>query len=204
MRPEPANPRPVKTLGLTGGVGMGKSTCAELLRQRGLLVVDTDDLARAFTQPGQPALAEIHQAFGTRILDESGQLRRDLLAELVFNDRAALRQLEAILHPRITGAWRDQVARWGTQGAALAVVVIPLLFETGAEGGFDAAVCVACSTRTQHSRLQARGWSDVEIERRSAAQLNVAEKIARSRFVIWSEGSLASHAAQLERILQAA
>lgn len=180
---------------------MGKSTCSEMLRQRGIPLVDTDDLARDFTQPGQPALAEIHRVFGACILDESGQLRRRMLAELVFHDGAALQQLEAILHPRITAAWREQIAQWSAQGRPLAVVVIPLLFETGSTDAFDATMCVACSAATQRSRLKARGWSDDEIQRRSAAQLKVAEKIALSRFVIWSEGSLAAHAAQLGKIL---
>lgn len=190
----------MKTFGLTGGIGMGKSTCAELLRQRGIAVVDTDDLARQVVAPGQPALQEVIATFGGSVLDTTGQLDRPALARLVFTDPVALRKLEAILHPRIITAWTAQLDLWRTAGVPIAVVVIPLLFETGAEARFDATVCLACTLQTQHARLQARGWSSDEIARRSAAQMSVEEKLARSNFAIWTEGSLESHAAQLEKI----
>src|ERR1035441_6505066 len=105
----------MKVLGLTGGVGMGKSTSAQLLRDRGVRVVDTDDLARQVVEPGQPALAEVLAVFGPEIVGPDGRLRRNELARLVFADPAARRQLEAILHPRIRVLWRAQVE---TQQAA--------------------------------------------------------------------------------------
>ena len=179
---------------------MGKSTCAELLRQRGVHVIDTDDLARDLVQPGQPALAEITSTFGTSFLDESGQLRRRELAGLVFSDPAARQRLESILHPRIAAAWSAQLIRWQGEGIARAVVVIPLLFETAAESHFDATVCVACSSGTQHSRLRARGWSSEEILRRSAAQLPVEQKTTRADHVIWTEGTVAAHEEQAGRV----
>lgn len=190
----------MKTYGLTGGIGMGKSTCAGLLRQRGLPVIDTDDLARELVQPGQPALAEISRAFGASFLDETGRLRRAALADLVFADPVARQKLESILHPKITAAWNAMLGQWRGQGVAVAVVVIPLLFETGAETSFDATVCVACSPGTQQSRLRPRGWSDGEILRRAAAQLPAAEKMTRASHVIWSEGSLAAHNEQAQRV----
>jgi dephospho-CoA kinase len=193
----------VKTFGLTGGIGMGKSTCAELLRQRGVHVVDTDDLARELVHPGQPALGEITTAFGTSFLDGSGQLRRSALAELVFVDPAARARLESILHPKITAAWIAHLAAWRGQGITMAVVVIPLLFETGAESHFTATVCVACSPGTQQSRLRARGWSEAEIRRRSAAQLGVEEKMTRAGHVLWSEGGLAALGEQAGRVFVA-
>lgn len=179
---------------------MGKSTCAGLLRQRGIHVLDTDDLARELVQPGQLALAEISSAFGLSFIDEAGRLRRDALASLVFADSSARQKLESILHPKITAAWADTLSAWRGQGIDAAVVVIPLLFETRAETSFDATVCVACSPGTQQSRLRTRGWSDEEIFRRSAAQLGVEEKLARATHVIWSDGSLEAHAEQVGRI----
>ena len=188
-------------LGLTGGVGMGKSTSAQLLRDRGVRVVDTDDLARQVVEPGQPALAEVLAAFGTQFAGPDGQLRRSELARHVFADPAARRQLEAILHPRIRKLWRVQIETWRAEGRPLAVVVIPLLFETKAEAELDATICVACSVATQQQRLLARGWSPEQIEQRNRAQWPIAQKIARADYLVWTEAGLDVHAAQIERIL---
>ena len=189
-------------LGLTGGIGMGKSTCAQLLRQRAVPVVDTDDLARRVVEPGRPAQAEIRAAFGAEMIGSDGQLRRDELARLVFADAGARRRLETILHPRILELWRAQVETWRAEKHALAAVVIPLLFETGAEKELDRTLCVACSETTQRERLQARGWSVEQIEQRNRAQLPIEEKLARADYVIWTEAGLELHAEQLERILK--
>ena len=191
----------MKVLGLTGGVGMGKSASAQLLRSRGVLVVDTDDLARRVVEPGQSALAEVQAAFGPEIVGPDGQLRRDELARRVFADPAARKRLEDILHPRIRALWRVQVEKWRADGHPLAVVVIPLLFETSAEAELDATICVACTPATQHQRLLARGWSPQEIEQRLRAQWPTEVKVARADYLVWTEASLEVHAAQLERIL---
>lgn len=191
----------MKLFGLTGGIGMGKSACAQLLRWRGAAVVDTDELARELVEPGQPALQEIAATFGRDFLDAEGRLRREELARLVFADAGARRRLEAILHPRIQDAWRAQVAAWRAEGKPLAVVVIPLLFETGAEREFDAVICVACSAETQRQRLLARGWSPEQIEQRIAAQMPIEEKMLRADYVVWTEAGMDVHAQQVYRIV---
>jgi len=191
----------MKLLGLTGGVGMGKSTSAQLLGWRGAAIVDTDDLARQVVQPGQPALAEVQAAFGRGIVGPDGQLRREELARIVFADATARQKLEAILHPRIRELWRAQIAAWRQDGKPLAVVVIPLLFETNAEADFDAVICVGCTAATQRQRLQARGWKPEEIAQRIAAQWPIAEKMARANYVIWTEAGMDVHAQQLYRIV---
>jgi dephospho-CoA kinase len=191
----------MKAVGLTGGVGMGKSTCADLLRARGIPVVDTDDLARQVVEPGQPALAEIRQAFGAPLIDASGHLRRADMARLAFSDSAIRKQLEGILHPRIRDLWRAAVGKWSGEGHRLGIVVIPLLFETQAEKELQATICVGCSAATQQSRLRSRGWSGPQAHQRISAQLPTEQKMARAEFVIWTEGSLEVHAAQLDRIL---
>jgi dephospho-CoA kinase len=191
----------MRTFGLTGGVGMGKSTVARALEERKIAVVDTDNLARVVVQPGQPALEEICQTFGCELRDSSGHLRRDALAQIVFSDPAARAKLEAITHPRIMARWREQLAEWRTAGQPVAVVVIPLLYEIGVAAEFDAVICVACSPVTQQQRLQQRGWTAPQIQERCAAQLPVAEKIARADYVVWTEGELASTAAQLAKII---
>ena len=193
----------MKVFGLTGGIGMGKSTAAELLRPRAA-VVDTDDLARQLVEPGQPALAEVRALFGPEILAQDGRLRRAELARRVFADETARQQLEAILHPRIRARWQAQIETWRAEGTKIGVVVIPLLFETHAEACLDATVCVACAAATQQERLLARGWTAEQIAQRIQAQWSVEKKMALADFVVWTEGSLAVHAEQLGRIIPAA
>ncbi len=191
----------MKLIGLTGGVGMGKSTAASFLLSQGVRLIDTDDLARQQVQPGQPALAEIASAFGSAVLTASGELDRVALAQIVFADAAARKQLEAILHPRIRAGWEAQVETWRQENCPLAVVVIPLLFETQAETSFDKVVCVACLPASQKERLARRGWNPEQIRQRIASQLTIEQKITRSHLVIWSEGSTEAHRQQVERIL---
>jgi len=204
-----------KVFGLTGGVGMGKSTATTLLAQRGVAIVDTDLLARQLVEPGQPALAEIQQAYGADMLSADGTLRRDLLARRVFSDSAARHMLEAILHPRIRQLWRAQLATWRSKFAQsfspglvessskqlFFCVVIPLLFETHAETEVDFTICVACSSVTQRQRLTSRGWPSEQIDQRIKSQLPIEEKMARADYVIWNESSLEILAAQIDRIL---
>jgi dephospho-CoA kinase len=191
-----------RAFGITGGVGMGKSTSAQLLRACGVPVVDTDDLARQVVAPGQPALNEVQAAFGPDILASDGSLRRDELAQRVFGDVAARKRLEEILHPRIRQLWRAQLSAWLAEGRPVAVVVIPLLFETNAEAELDATVCVACSLATQRQRLLQRGWTSEHIDQRIQAQLPIEQKIANADFLIWTEAGLDVHAAQLERVVR--
>ena len=191
----------MKLLGLTGGVGMGKSTVAQFLRERGAQVVDADELARQLTEPGQPAVNEIRAVFGKDIVTSDGRLRREELARVVFSDAAARQKLEAILHPPIREHWLAQIDAWRGENRPLAVVVIPLLFETRAESAFDKIICAACSPPTQRQRLSDRGWSPEQIQQRLAAQWSIEKKIARSDFVVWTEGLPDVSAQQVERIL---
>jgi len=190
----------MKVCGLTGGVGMGKSTAAEFLHARGAPVVDTDELARQLVEPGQPALTEIQAEFGKSIVASDGRLRRDELARIVFADAGARKKLETILHPRIRERWLAQVEIWRRENRALAVVVIPLLFETRAESHFNKIICVACSAPTQRQRLLGRGWTPKQIKQRLAAQWPVEQKISRADFVVWTDGALDMQARQLERV----
>ena len=190
----------MKVLGLTGGVGMGKSASAELLRARHVPVVDTDDLARQVVEPGQPALTEVRAAFGPDVIGPDGQLRRDELARRVFADSAARKRLEEILHPRIRTLWRAQVEAWRAQGSRSPWWSFLSCSRPSAEAELDFTVCIACSAATQRQRLLARGWSSSEIEQRLRAQWPIDVKIARSDYVVWAEGGLDLHGAQLDRI----
>jgi len=193
----------MKLIGLTGGIGTGKSTAAGFMAERGLPVIDTDELAHALVEPGQPALAEIVTAFGAELLDEQGRLRRAALADIVFSAPEKLRMLEAILHPRIRERWLAQAEVWRSEGRGAGVVVIPLLFETNAQRYFDAILCTACSVTTQRERLQRRGWNGTQIQQRLAAQWPLEKKMAAATHVIWTEGDLTVHRAQLDKILPA-
>lgn len=180
---------------------MGKTTADQVLRGRGIPVVDTDQLARQVVEAGSPALGEIRATFGPSVLDEAGELRREALAERVFQDVGARQRLEAILHPRIRALWREQVEGWRQSGwQAAAVVVIPLLFETGAERELDATICVACSAATQRERLRLRGWSEDQIDARIASQMPVSRKMDLASYVVWNEGPLDILEQQLTRI----
>jgi len=180
---------------------MGKSTAAAFFEARGARMVDTDRLAHELVQPGRPALLEIKNTFGAGIVASDGSLRRDELAGIVFSDSGARKKLEAILHPRIRERWLAQIETWRGENCPLAVVVIPLLFETQAESYFDKIICVACSENARHERLLARGWTPDQIRGRIAAQMPANEKIARAHYVIWSEGDLENHSRQVDGIL---
>ncbi len=193
----------MNVFGLTGGIGTGKSTAAGFLARHGLRVVDTDVLARDVVAPGEPALHEIISAFGPEVIGGDGRLLRERLAAIVFADPAKRRHLEAILHPRIRALWMARLEQWRCEGVPVAVVVIPLLFETDAQARFDAVICTACSAPTQRERLATRGWSVPEVEQRLAAQWPLDRKIAAANFVVWTEGGLDVHERQLERIFLA-
>ncbi|HSU54983.1 MAG TPA: dephospho-CoA kinase [Candidatus Dormibacteraeota bacterium] len=192
----------MRLLGLTGGIGMGKSAAESLLRKRGIPTLDTDLLARQVVEPTEPALAEVLKEFGADLAAADGQLRRDELARRVFGNPPARKRLEEILHPRIRQLWQTQVVRWRSEHVPIAVVIIPLLFETAAESAFDAIVCIACSAATQRQRLLSRAWSPEQIQQRLTAQFPIERKIEKADFVIWTEGGLDIHAAQLEQVLK--
>ncbi|MGI8964699.1 MAG: dephospho-CoA kinase [Limisphaerales bacterium] len=190
----------MKLFGITGGIGMGKSTSGRLLAECGRPVSDTDLIARQVVEPGQPALHEIKKLFGAQLLDPGGRLRREELAQIVFGDGDARQKLEAILHPPIRQCWQSEVQKWREENRPFGFVIIPLLFETGAGSLFDATICVACSAASQRKRLAERDWNEEQIEQRIAAQWPAEKKINLSDFVVWTDGSLEMHAKQLERI----
>ena len=190
-----------RVLGLTGGVGMGKSTAARLLKKVGLPVVDSDDLAREAVQPGTEGLAEIADEFGEEFLKADGSLDRDKMASTVFQDEAARKRLEAIIHPRVRTVWEKQIDQWREQKRPVGVVVIPLLFEVDLQDSFDAVLCVACTANTQRARLRERNWDDAQITARIAAQMDIAQKMDLADHVLWNEGAPELLMDQMKEIL---
>ena len=190
-----------RVLGLTGGVGMGKSTAARLLKKVGLPVVDSDDLAREAVHPGTEGLAEIADEFGEGFLKADGSLDRDKMASKVFQDEAARKRLEAIIHPRVRTVWEKQIDQWREQKRPVGVVVIPLLFEVDLQDSFDAVLCVACTANTQRARLRERNWDDGQITARIAAQMDIAQKVDLADHILWNEGAPELLMDQMKEIL---
>lgn len=175
-------------VGLTGGVGAGKSTVAALFAELGVTVIDTDLIARELTAPGQPALAEIRAAFGAAVTHADGTLDRAALRRRVFADAAVRVQLEAILHPRIRREVESVLAR---VGAPYALVVIPLLVETGGYHDLlDRVLVVDCPEVVQTARVMARsGLTQEEALAILAAQTGRAERLAAANDVIVNDAS---------------
>jgi dephospho-CoA kinase len=174
-------------VGLTGGIGSGKSTVADCFAALGVSVIDTDVIARQLTAPGGSALAAIQATFGDAIMLPDGALDRAALRSRVFADTAARRQLEAILHPRI----RQQVEQTlAALHAPYALIVIPLLVETGAyQDLLDRVLVVDCPETLQIERVMARSGLDRdEVERIMAAQAGRAERLAAANDMITNTG----------------
>ena len=188
-------------LGITGGVGMGKSMASQLIYERGFKVTDSDEIARALVEPGKPALEEIVKAFGPEVLMDNGELNRKKVSELVFSDTSKRITLEGILHPVIRKIWQHSLNIWEAENENLGVVVLPLLYENEYEMHFDKVVCIACSEEVQRDRLCQRGWSDLEIDRRIKAQLLTEEKKRRADYVVWTDGPIDKHAKQWDELL---
>lgn len=171
------------TVGLTGGIGSGKSTVADLFAELGVPVVDTDVIARQLTSPGGEALGAIRAAFGESVMQAGDTLDRAALRRRVFADPAARRQLEAILHPRIRKIVEQTLA---TLNAAYALVVIPLLVETGAyRDALDRVLVIDCPEELQIARVMTRsGLAADEVKAILAAQAGRAARLAAADDVI--------------------
>jgi dephospho-CoA kinase len=175
-------------IGLTGGIASGKSTVADMFADLGTPVIDTDVIARDVVARGEPALAEIREAFGPGVIAADGTLDRAAMRRLVFGDNTARRRLEAILHPRIGKAAREQAE---VAGGEYQIIVVPLLVESPLRGFVDRVLVVDCDEQTQVTRLLARDAESEEQARRIlAAQSSRAERLAIADDVISNDGGL--------------
>ncbi|ROR29698.1 dephospho-CoA kinase [Inmirania thermothiophila] len=173
-------------VGLTGGIASGKSAVAERFARLGVPVIDTDQVAREVVEPGEPALAAVVEAFGPEVLDRTGRLDRRRMRALVFSDPASRRRLEAILHPAI---WARTERRLEGLDAPYAVVVVPLLVETGAQHRFHRILVVDAPERLQLERLVRRDRMDEAAARAMiAAQAPRAARLAAADDVIVNDG----------------
>ncbi len=180
-------------IGLAGGIASGKSTVGEILRRKGALVIDADAVAHEIVEPGLPALAEIRERFGDQVITPDGWLDRAALGRIVFDDPAARRDLNNIMHPRIYEEIHQRVR--GQKPGRIIVFEAALLAETYEEAlewlEIDAVVVVDSPPELQYRRLMGgRGLSRQEAEQRIASQANRDDRRARANYVIDNVGSL--------------
>jgi dephospho-CoA kinase len=200
VEPDRARARNKKLLrvGLTGGIASGKSMVAAELAARGAIIIDADVLAREVVEPGTPALAAIVDRFGAQVLSD-GRLDRARLAQIVFADPVARRDLERIVHPAVRSRAAELERAAGT--AAVVVHVIPLLVETGQQEDFDLVVTVDVDHETQIKRLMARnGYTRAEAESRIAAQASREDRRIAADVVLGNTGSVSQLREQIDAL----
>jgi len=176
-------------VGLTGGIGSGKSTVARMLQERGAVVLDADEFARAAVVAGSPGLRSVVARFGGDILGPDGELDRPKLASIVFADPQALADLEAIVHPEVRRMIADGIQE-NLDADRVVVLVNPLLIEMGTHRDCDVVIVVSTSPETQIARSLARGMAEGDVRARMAAQLPLDERAREADVLIDNEGTI--------------
>jgi dephospho-CoA kinase len=190
----------VLLVGLTGGIGSGKSTVARLLEKLGAVVFDADLLAREAVEPGTPGHAAVIERFGADVLAPGGELDREALASIVFADPAARRDLEQIVHPEVRRLFAEGSEAYRDTDRVV-VFSAPLLVETGMHTAFEVLVVVSATIATQIERLmRQRGMSEPSIRARIDAQAPLEDKAAAADFLVDNEGSLDELESQVEQL----
>lgn len=189
-----------RLIALTGGIGSGKSTVADLFAERGAILIDADLLAREVVEPGTDGLAGIRERFGDGVLAEDGSLDRPALGRLVFADDAARADLNQIVHPLVRARARElRAAALASDPDAVVIDVIPLLVETGQADHFDVVIVVDVPVEVQVERVMARnGLSREDVEARIAAQATRGERLAVADLVIPNAGTLSELGDQVD------
>ncbi len=176
-------------IAVTGGIACGKSRVALMLQARGIAVCEADAIAHLVLGSDGPAYADVVDAFGAGILDDSGNIDRRKLGEIVFARPDQLVLLNGLVHPTV----KARIANWlrarEQECCRMAAVVLPLLFEANMAHGWDAVIGVGCSPAVQRERLMARGFDEESCCLRIAAQMPLTDKMNRSDFRIWNDGS---------------
>jgi dephospho-CoA kinase len=190
-------------VGLTGGIGSGKSSVSSLLQSYGAVVVDADLVAREVVAPGTPGLHAVVEAFGPDVLQPDGSLDRGGLGRLVFGDQEALARLNGITHPLIAERTVELFRRAASDGTEVLVHDVALLVEKDLQGRYDVIVVVAADPTTQLDRLVGlRGMSEDDARARIAAQAPLAARLAVATHVIRNDGPYEDLVVQVERLWQ--
>ncbi len=191
----------IRKIALTGGIATGKSYVAGRFREAGVPIVDADLLAREVVLPGTPALAAIRKRFGPDAVRRDGTMDRIRVAQIVFKDKRARLDLEAIIHPAVVKAINDFFNALPKR-TPFAVADIPLVFETNREKDFDAIIVVACPRDMQLRRLMERNkLSKEDAEKRIAAQLPIDQKVKKATYVINNDGTFEQTDAQVDALI---
>jgi dephospho-CoA kinase len=175
-------------VGLTGGIGSGKSTVAAILERRGAVVLDADEFARRALDPGRPGHARVLEEFGSSVVGPDGSVDRAVLAGTVFRDPDARRRLEAIVHPEVARLLQDALEPYRDTDRVV-VYAVPLLVENHLESMFDLVVVVAAPEEVRIRRLVARGMAEDDVRARIRAQLTDSEREAVADVVVANDGS---------------
>ena len=176
-------------MAVTGGVACGKSRVGALLAEWGMPVCEADDLAHDLMRPGGGVFDEVVRVFGRGVLGSDGQVDRAALGRVVFAQPEALRTLNAVVHPEVKKSWEAWLTKQEREFSRAAAVIIPLLYEAGFRGGWDAVICVTATERTQRNRLACRGLTEAEARRRMSAQMSTARKAELADYVIVNDGA---------------
>ena len=188
-------------IGLTGGIGSGKSTVANMLADHGAVIIDADAIARELVEPGEPALAELVTEFGPRIIREDGTLNRGELAALAFSDARGTERLNAIMHPLIRAESERRIATAGDE--AIVVYDMPLLLETGQQEVVDLVVVVDVPEEMQVERaVGQRGLDEADVRRRMQVQVTRSDRLAAADIVIDNSGDLSRTQQEVDRLWQ--
>jgi dephospho-CoA kinase len=187
-------------IGLTGGIASGKSTVANILVERGALLVDADQVAREVVLPGEPGLEAIASTFGQAVIAPDGSLNRKALGEIVFRDKASLERLEAITHPAIRQRMQRRIHTFEEQfPERLIVADVPLLYETKQQNLYDGVMVVYVPAGVQCARLMERNsLTEEEAKRRISLQMGIEEKRSLADWVIDNSGSLVETKRQID------
>jgi dephospho-CoA kinase len=187
-------------VGLTGGIGTGKSTVARMLEKRGAVVFDADVLARQAMAPGTPGFDQVVERFGPNVLAPGGGLDREALASIVFSDPAARRDLEGIVHPEVRRMFAEGCEEYRDSDRVV-VFSAPLLVETGMHTAFDRLIVVSAPVTTQIERLiRDRGMAERDVQARIAAQLPLEAKAEVADILVDNEGTLEDLERRVERV----
>ena len=187
-------------VGLTGGIGAGKSTVAELFSKRGAVVIRSDELARQVIEPETPGQKQVISRFGIEILNDKGSIDRAKLAQIVFKDDVALKDLENIVHPLV----RERTNQLMSEQTSETIIIneIPLLLEKNMESLFDFLVIVISSEKNRLERLLQRGVSEDQAKARMAKQVDDQARKAAADFLIVNDGNLDQLDADVQKIWQ--
>jgi dephospho-CoA kinase len=190
----------MRLIGVTGILGSGKTTVSGLLKKAGFRVIDLDLLSRLVAERGDVVM-EIEEAFGPGVVSE-GRLDREGLRDAAFQNDAALRRLEGIIHPRVQAELFEESARLEKEGVGTLIVDGPLLFETGLNGLLDRVVVVSTSAERLRERLKRRGMDAEDIERRLSFQIPLEEKEGWADHVVWNNGTEEDLKGEVETLIR--